>query len=113
MLARSLSTTGISMTDTGGKGTTPCIGFPNASNVHGLHAIAHRVRFLGNGRRDYTITAELHLQVPNKEAQMEAGRSLPLPFRASRETPVLPPDSGDSGGLGRSGASYHCIATAG
>ncbi|MET7799924.1 hypothetical protein [Streptomyces decoyicus] len=82
------------MTDTGGKGTTPRIGFPNASNVHDLHAIAHRVRFLGDGRRDYTITAELHLQLPSKEAEIEAGKSpLPLPYRTSRETLVLTPDS--------------------
>lgn len=98
MLARSLPTIGISMTDTGGKGATPHIGFPNASNAHGLHAIAHRIRLLGDGRRDYTITAELHLQLPNKEAQMEAGRSLPLPLRASREAPVLPPEAGPAEG---------------
>ncbi|MET7802382.1 EF-hand domain-containing protein [Streptomyces decoyicus] len=28
---------------------------------------------MGDGRRDYTITAELHLQLPSKEAEIEAG----------------------------------------
>lgn len=91
-LARSLQTIAISVTDTGGKGTTPRIGFPDASHVHGrgvgmVHAIAHRVRVLGDGRHGYTVTAELHLALSDQEAQTEAGESLLLP---------LSPEPGDT-----------------